>query len=135
MALRQLDHYNILTSRPEETIAFYCDVLGCVNIPERRPDFGQPGAWLFVDDHPAVHINYVDEDPAADTGAFHHVAFEASGYLELCQRFDDLGIDYRAVESPALDLMQIFVKDPNQVRVELNIRGEADEVAAARAAP
>ena len=50
MQLERLDHYNITTSKPDETIAFYCEVLGFENIPERRPDFGTPGAWFFVDD-------------------------------------------------------------------------------------
>ncbi len=28
MGLNSLDHYNIETTLPEETIAFYCDALG-----------------------------------------------------------------------------------------------------------
>lgn len=133
MTLQRLDHYNIETARPDETVAFYCDALGCVNAPEIRPDFGRPGAWLTVEGHPAIHINYVDDDLAAPTGALNHVAFEASGYLETLARLDALDVEYKTVESPKLDLLQIFVLDPNQIRVEINIRGECDAVAAARA--
>lgn len=133
MGMQRLDHYNIETVRPEETVAFYCDVLGCVNAPERRPAVPVPGTWLLVDGHPAIHVNFVDDDRAAPTGAIDHVAFEASGYLDMRDRLDELGVDYETVESPQLDLMQIYVVDPNQIRVEINIRGEADAVAAARA--
>lgn len=133
MGMQRLDHYNIETVRPEETVAFYCDVLGCVNAPERRPAVPVPGTWLLVDGHPAIHVNFVDDDRAAPTGAIDHVAFEASGYLDMRDRLDELGVDYETVESPQFDLMQIYVVDPNQIRVEINIRGEADVVAAARA--
>ncbi|MDX2382214.1 MAG: glyoxalase [Acidimicrobiia bacterium] len=132
MALQRLDHYNIETVRPDETVAFYCDVLGCVNAPERRPAVPEPGTWLLVDDHPAIHVNFVEYDLAARTGAIDHVAFEASGYLEMCAQLDTLGVDYDAVESPQFDLLQIYVIDPNRIRVEINIRGEAEHVAAAR---
>jgi catechol 2,3-dioxygenase-like lactoylglutathione lyase family enzyme len=131
MTLKRLDHYNLETARPDETIAFYCDVLGCVNAPERRPDFGLPGAWLLVDDHPAIHINFVDEEPAASTGAIDHVAFEGEGFLEMCAQLDSLGVDYETMELAPVDLLQIFVVDPNGIRVEINIRGENDAVAAA----
>ena len=133
MGMQRLDHYNIETVRPEETVAFYCDVLGCVNAPDRRPAVPVPGTWLLVDGHPAIHVNFVDDDRAAPTGAIDHVAFEASGYLNMRDRLDELGGDYETVESPQFDLMQIYVVDPNQIRVEINIRGEADAVAAARA--
>lgn len=133
MGMQRLDHYNIETVRPEETVAFYRDVLGCVNAPERRPAVPVPGTWLLVDGHPAIHVNFVDDDRAAPTGAIDHVAFEASGYLDMRDRLDELGVDYETVESPQFDLMQIYVVDPNQIRVEINIRGEADAVAAARA--
>ena len=129
MTLKRLDHYNIETVRPDETVAFYCDALGCVNAPERRPAVPVPGTWLLVDDHPAIHVNFVGEALAAPTGAMDHVAFDASGYLETCERLDKLEVDYETVESPQFDLLQIYVVDPNQIRVEINIRGENDHVA------
>ena len=134
MAVRGLDHYNIDTAKPTETVAFYEDVLGAVNDPSRRPDFGFPGAWLFLDDHPVIHLNFIDEDRTGPTGAFNHIAFEAEGFLELCQRLDDRGLTYRTNELTEIDLLQIFVKDPNNVRLELNIRGECAQVADARSA-
>lgn len=133
MALQRLDHYNIETDRPDETVAFYCDVLGCVNAPDRRPAVQVPGTWLLVDDHPAIHINFVDHGQAGPTGAIDHVAFEATGFLELCDRLDSMQVPYEAVESPKIDLLQVYVRDPNGVRVEINIRGENEAVASVRA--
>lgn len=133
MGLQRLDHYNIETVRPDETVRFYCEVLGCVNAPERRPAVPVPGTWLLVGDHSAIHVNFVDDDRSARTGAIDHVAFEGSGFFEMCDRLRSLGVAYEAVESPQFDLQQIYVVDPNQIRVEINIRGETAAVAAARA--
>ena len=124
MGLKQLDHYNLETTRPAETVAFYCDVLGCQNAPDRRPAVPVPGTWLLVGDHPAIHVNFVEVDRSGPTGAIDHVAFEGSDYVEMCRRLDALGVEYEAVESPQFDLLQIYVVDPNGVRVEINIRGE-----------
>jgi catechol 2,3-dioxygenase-like lactoylglutathione lyase family enzyme len=132
MTLQRLDHYNIETVRPDETVAFYC-MLGCVNAPERRPAVPVPGTWLLVGDHPAIHVNFVDVDLADRTGAIDHLAFEASGFLEMCSRLDASNVAYESVESPQFDLLQIYVVDPNRIRVEINIRGENAAVAAARA--
>ena len=124
MALSRLDHYNIETVLPDETVAFYTDVLGLTNAPERRPAVSQPGTWLLVGDHPAVHVNFVDHDRAGVTGSIDHVAFVGSGYDEMRARLDQLGVAHEVVESPQFDLKQIYVFDPNGVRIEINIRGE-----------
>ncbi len=50
---------------------------------------------------------------------------EASGFLEMCGRLEALGVEHETVESPQFDLMQIYVVDPNQIRVEINTCGEA----------
>jgi catechol 2,3-dioxygenase-like lactoylglutathione lyase family enzyme len=135
MALQRLDHYNIETVLPEETVAFYCESLGCVNAPERRPKVPVPGTWLLVDGHPAIHVNFVSDDLSARTGAIDHVAFEARGFLELCDRLESNGVEFEVVESPQIGLLQIYAFDPNQIRVEINIRGENAEVAAVKSAP
>ena len=124
MTLSRLDHYNIETVLPEETVAFYTEVLGLTNAPERRPAVPQPGTWLLVGDHPAVHVNFVDRDRAGVTGSIDHVAFEGSGYDDMRARLDELGVAHEVVESPQFNLKQIYVFDPNGVRIEINIRGE-----------
>lgn len=124
MALHRLDHYNIETVLAEETVAFYTAVLGLTNAPERRPAVGQPGTWILVGDHPAIHVNFVDADRAGPTGSIDHVAFEGSGYAAMCAHLAAAGVAFEVVESPQFDLKQIYVVDPNGVRIEINIRNE-----------
>ena len=123
MPLTRLDHYNISTARPEETLRFYCDGLGLVNDPSRRPDFGIPGAWLFVNDQALVHLVFVDEDPGRPSGPLDHVAFDGVDRDTICARLDDQGIDYSLVEHPSGAFSQVFLRDPNGVRVEINVKG------------
>ncbi|MEP7112204.1 MAG: VOC family protein [Ilumatobacteraceae bacterium] len=124
MALHRLDHYNIDTVVPGETVAFYTEVLGLTNAPERRPPVAQPGTWFLVGDHPAIHVNYVDAVKASSTGAIDHIAFEGSGFDEMRAHLTATGTTYEVVESPQFDLKQIYIVDPNGVRIEINIRNE-----------
>ena len=123
MPLTRLDHYNVSTSKPEETLRFYCEGLGMVNDPSRRPDFPVPGAWLFIGDAPLVHVVFVDEDPGDPTGPLDHVAFDATDRDGICELLDGVGAQYKIVEHPSGAFSQVFVRDPNGVLVEINVKG------------
>ena len=49
-----LDHINILTNDVEKCRNFYVDGLGFEE--GFRPPFNIPGMWLYLDEHPVVHI-------------------------------------------------------------------------------
>ena len=119
-----LDHINIDTCQPEATVAFYEGVLGLENRPEDRPDFGFPGAWLFLQDRAVVHLNFIDDDGrSGNRSAFNHIAFEGHDFDAMRALLDERGLDYKTAQRPEINLSQIFVNDPNGVRVEINIRG------------
>lgn len=119
-----LDHINIDTCKPEETVAFYENILGFENRPDQRPDFGFPGAWLFLGDTAVVHLNFIEDDGrASNRSAFNHIAFAGDDFEGTCTLLDERGLDYRTAARPEISLSQIFVNDPNGVRVEINISG------------
>lgn len=122
--ISRLHHLNIDTTKPDETIAFYADIFGFVNRPDQRPPQRTPGAWLFRDDQPIIHLNFIDEDRTAGASSFNHAAFEGSGFTDFCERLDAAGVDYDVSDRPEISLKQIFVRDPNGVRLEININGE-----------
>jgi catechol 2,3-dioxygenase-like lactoylglutathione lyase family enzyme len=124
MRLSKLEHYNIETVKPEETVRFYTEVLGLENAPHKRPNVGRPGTWILVGDAAAIHVNFVDADRSGKTGAIDHVAFEGHDYSDFCRHLTKLGVKFETVESPQFDLAQIYVVDPNGIRIEINIRGE-----------
>ncbi len=125
MEIRTLDHVNISTADPDATLEFYCGVLGLVDDRSRRPDFGFPGAWLFAGDRAVVHLNFVDDEPGVAANALDHVAFECAGFESTRAELDRRGIAYRTSERPVDELFQLFVVDPNGVKLELNFRGDA----------
>ena len=122
MRVQRLEHINLDTTKPDETIAFYEQVLGLKNRPDLRPAASPPGAWLFCGDVAVVHLNFHDEAPesAATTGAFNHAAFAAEGFEDTCTHLDELGLTYRASDKPERPFQQVFVRDPNGVMIELN---------------
>jgi len=124
VAITGLDHINVDTAKPDETVAFYESVLGLTNRPDLRPDFGFPGAWLFLDDTAVVHLNFIDDDDRfTQRSAFNHIAFQGSDFAGTCAVLDDQGLEYRTSTRPEISLSQIFVNDPNGIRVEINING------------
>ncbi len=124
MNVVNFDHYNIETVKPEETVWFYSEVLGLENAPEKRPNRGGPGTWFLIAGRPAIHVNFVEEDCAGKTGAIDHIGFEASGYKEFEAHFTKHKVSYEKVESPEINLCQLYVVDPNKIKIEMNIRGE-----------
>ncbi len=122
MATPYLHHINIDTAKPDETIGFYENVLGLVNRPDRRPPSLRPGAWLFADDRPIVHLHFVDQIGTDGTGAFNHVAFGGVDFDATKQHLDGLDVSYVAKEQP--EMRQLFFTDPNGISIEMNFEPE-----------
>jgi len=67
MTIARLDHFTLRTRRLDETTAFFVDVLGLHIGP--RPAFPFPGAWLYLDDRPVVHLaEATDSDDSGLSG-------------------------------------------------------------------
>ena len=122
MSIHGVDHINIRTSDLDRCVDFYCKVLGFKK--GYRPPFDSPGAWLYSDGAPLVHISLASRRPAASTGALDHVAFAARGFDATRRRLKRAGIDFRVFHVPDNPVRQIFIRDPDGVAVELNFREE-----------
>jgi len=142
MRIKRLEHYNIRTTKFEETVKFYDDILGmkCKRAPMASE--GTPPTWIYDDSGtPVVHLTPVDpKDPhgsyskmaqyrGADpdaafqgSGAIDHVAFECEGFDEILGRLEAKKVVFAKNEFPNFNLRQIFVRDPNGVTLELNFR-------------
>ena len=123
MPLLDLHHVAIKTSDLDATERFYVDVLGMEKVD--RPDFDFPGAWLQMGDtmfHLMAGYAGKDEQGNSPTGsaAVDHLAIRAEGFDEMRQRVINAGLSYRDNEISVFKLWQLFVDDPNGVRIELN---------------
>ncbi len=127
MTLRRLDHALVLTDDVEATVAFYRDALGLESGP--RPPLPFPGAWLYVEGHACLHVagRAAYEAHAASVGlepsgaSIDHVAFGADGYEEVAARLAAAGVDGVTNDVPEAAMRQVFISDPNGVRIELNV--------------
>ena len=125
-----LDHYNVSTRKLKETVQFYEDVLGFVNGP--RPQFNFPGAWLYSAGHPVLHLNDIsqtDKQQPPDSGVIDHVAFGSRGFEAMKQHLTGKGVLYRVNQVPNSTRWQIFLRDPNNVEIELNFEPKNETVA------
>jgi catechol 2,3-dioxygenase-like lactoylglutathione lyase family enzyme len=116
-----LDHYNVSTRKLGETIRFYEDVLGLQNGP--RPPFDFPGAWIYSEGHPVLHINDIsptDKEQRPDSGVIDHIAFGSRGFEAMKQHLSGKGVQFRVNNVPNSTRRQIFLTDPNNVLIELN---------------
>jgi len=118
MSVNGLDHYNIVTEKLDETINFYVNVLGLRD--GDRPTFKFPGAWLYCGTQPVVHLIQVDEARGPGSASIDHVAFHATDYEDFTGRLKDKGIAYDERVITDRNLRQVFLTDPNGVKVELN---------------
>jgi catechol 2,3-dioxygenase-like lactoylglutathione lyase family enzyme len=125
MKVGLLDHVNIQTTDLEKSCWFYETILGMK--VGWRPDFPFPGAWLYVDSRPVVHLIGRDPDdpdaPARNSGTIDHVAFAGQGFLELVKRIEREAIPYDVRDVPGLQQRQLFMRDPNNVKVEIVLTG------------
>ena len=123
-----LDHFNIRTRQLAETVRFYEDVLGLEK--GARPNFAFPGAWMYSEGKPVVHlvdISRTSEAQKPDSGCVHHVAFVSRGFEAMRQRLQSKGMRFEARQVPGGDLWQIFVNDPNGVMIELNYEAAKED--------
>jgi catechol 2,3-dioxygenase-like lactoylglutathione lyase family enzyme len=131
MPLTGIQHLLVLSDDIEAARDFYRDVLGLRE--GERPPLEFPGFWLYLGDEPCVHVaeraayaahastlGLEVTATASGDGAIDHVAFAADDYEEIQARLRRAGIE--AVENavPAAGLRQLFVEDPDGVRVEIN---------------
>ena len=130
MTVTALNHVNIVTDDLAATRAFYADVVGLID--GDRPSFDFPGAWLYCGDEAVIHLVGVDDQPDEGTGTIDHVAFEAGGLDDMIGLLEGRGIPFHVRDVPGRDIRQVFLHDPNGVKIELNFRGA--EVVAAREA-
>jgi|SRR5579872_1369071 len=142
MPLSHIEHYLILTEDLEVTRDWYVDVLGLAVGP--TPPFPFPVYWLYIGDRDVVHIGQANAsakqrqylgDPAKSdgkgTGALDHIAFRATGLVEMLDRLRSRNVAFMERQVDDQGLYQLFLHDPNGIKVELNFA--AAEAAGIRA--
>jgi catechol 2,3-dioxygenase-like lactoylglutathione lyase family enzyme len=124
--ISSLDHVLVLTDDLDGSLAFYRDALG-LEVCE-RPALPFPGYWLGAGGRVSLHLAERESygDALAALGLAHgegpvdHVSFLGRGHDELVARLSAAGASVVRNEVPGA-FRQLFVTDPNGVRVEVNV--------------
>ncbi len=135
MPITELNHYLLVAKDLERTKDFYQKVLG-LELAD-RPDFGFPGYWLKTGDDICVHLASQEPNETRDmfllkkhprgtagSGSVDHIAFLAKDAAEVRSRIQKHNVEMHFRSVPDAKLFQIFLKDPDEVTIELNFLGE-----------
>ncbi len=140
MPIKRLDHVNFITHDMPKTIDFYCNVIGLTHGAHLSIDTAQsvyfyiPGeaiAILHVGNAKASKVQPKFERFASleehhqgqfSTGAFDHfcLALDDLDYDGFIKKLNSNGLLYQTWCHDDINLKQIWILDPNGVRVELN---------------
>jgi len=131
MALNLMEHYLVLTDDIDATRAFYIDILGLED--GLRPPLEFPGYWLYLKGTPVLHnaewetytahsnrLGIPVTTRAEGTGASDHIAFNGMGPVDLIARLEAGSIPFERNDVPHAKLVQLFLNDPNGIKIELN---------------
>ncbi len=148
MPLHHLEHFLIQTADLEGTRDWYVNTLGMRVGPS--PDFKFPVVWLYIGDTDVLHLTvggknvsenrkaYLGQQSEAThgSGVVDHIAFRATGLRETMERLQQRGVKFHQRMVDDQGLFQLFMLDPNGVKIELNfanaeVQGVAPELMAA----
>jgi catechol 2,3-dioxygenase-like lactoylglutathione lyase family enzyme len=137
MPLQHLQHFLVQTEDLEATKDWYVKVLGLTVGP--HPGFDFPVYWLYLGGKDVLHLTAGGKDASANrmaylgqqseathgSGVVDHVAFHATGLADMIAHLEANGIAFSRRQVSDQDLVQLFLIDPNGLKVELNF--PADE--------
>lgn len=132
MPLSHIEHFLVQTADMAKTRDWYVRVLGMEVGP--NPDFKFPVCWLYLEGKDIVHITeggakagenrkkYVGQESTAThgTGVLDHIAFRATGLQAMLAHLRAEKVDFKQRQVNDQGLYQLFMFDPNGIKIELN---------------
>jgi catechol 2,3-dioxygenase-like lactoylglutathione lyase family enzyme len=118
MAVTGMNHFTIVTDALEDTVQFYQELLGLRT--GYRPPMSFPGAWMYCDDEPVLHIINKGVLPVEKAGILDHMAFSATDLNGTLATLKSRGLVYDLRRQKETGVWQLFFHDPNGARVELD---------------
>lgn len=120
MPVSSLQHVNIRCADAQRSRDFY-RMLGLT--VGARPPFASQGYWMYAGAEPVVHLVQKEAGEAIcgpGTGELDHVALGAEKLAAMRETLQGLGIAFREEIVPRDGSVQLFLRDPDGVQLELN---------------
>ena len=123
MPLTSFDHVNIRTAQLARMIAWYEEILGLLSGP--RPDFGFPGAWLYLGDQALIHLVEIDEELSGGGDiTLEHIAFQARDLDAFLAKLKVENIPHRIGRIDSIGMTQINIWDPDGNHIHVDFRDD-----------
>jgi len=120
MDIQRLDHVNLRTTRLDEMIEWYSNILDMS--PGDRPPFSFPGAWCYRHGHALVHLVGVDHEGGTENLKLEHFALSATGLKEFLAHLEKHNVRTRIGRLPEFRHVQVNIWDPdgNHIHVDFS---------------
>ena len=132
MPVQHLEHFLIQTDDIQKTCDWYKRVLGLQD--GYTPDFKFPVRWLYLGKQDVLHVTegggktsenrkrYLGQQSEAvrGSGALDHVAFRCTGLKGMIEHLEASGVTFTRRMVSDQGLYQLFLIDPNDIKIELN---------------
>jgi catechol 2,3-dioxygenase-like lactoylglutathione lyase family enzyme len=120
MPIDGFQHVNIRTADLDRARDFYVHALG-LRVGD-RPPFASVGYWLYLGDVPVVHLVQLapDDTRGPGSGRLDHIAFHGVDIETTRETLTAAGIPFREAVVPRDNTVQIFIHDPDGLKLELN---------------
>ena len=140
MALSHIEHFLVAADDIDATRDWYARVLGMRSGP--HPDFGFPVHWMYLGDVDVVHIGpsartagdaqkkylgRTSQGTGQGTGAIDHIALRATGLRAMLEHLQKEKVAFSQRRANGQALFQLFLYDPNGIKIELNYAAEEAE--------
>ncbi|MEX2616784.1 MAG: VOC family protein [Alphaproteobacteria bacterium] len=126
-------HTMVRSSNLDETLDFYCNKLGLVEIRRRDSEAGRyTNIFLAAPEDKAsaeavkaplleITYNWDSEEFAPGSRSFGHLAFQVDNIYALCQKLQDSGV---TINRPPRDGYMAFIRSPDGISLELLQAGD-----------
>ena len=120
MPIDGFQHVNIRTADLDKARDFYVRALG-LRVGD-RPPFASAGYWLYLGTVPVVHLVQLASGDMRDAGSgrIDHVAFHGVDLDGTREVLKTASIPFRETVVPRDNTVQIFIHDPDGVKIEIN---------------
>ena len=140
MPVSHIEHFLVAADDIDATRDWYARVLGMQSGP--HPDFGFPVHWMYLGGVDVVHIGpsakmageiqkkylgRTSQGAGQGTGAIDHIAFRATGLRQMLEHLRSQGVAFSQRRANGQALFQLFILDPNGIKIELNYEAAGAE--------
>jgi len=132
----EINHVLVRTHDLKNMILFFKQTVGLEE--GFRPPFDFPGAWLYSNDKPLIHLVEINPDDKGQAdylgnqelvsdirkGAVDHISFSGCNYSELIKRLKQQQIEYFERTVPLSNEHQVFVMGSDGLKLELLFKAD-----------